>query len=44
MKKRIIVSDCSNFAGLDGSSVRVAVRPRNENSRLLKEPGELCVG
>lgn len=40
--KGILVRDCSNFIGLDGSYVRVAVRSRNENSRLLEELGELC--
>jgi threonine-phosphate decarboxylase len=40
--KGILVRDCSNFVGLDGSYVRVAVRSRNENSRLLKELGVLC--
>ena len=41
-KKGILVRDCSNFAGLDGSCIRVAVRSRQENSRLLAELGELC--
>ncbi|MHB8844986.1 MAG: threonine-phosphate decarboxylase CobD [Nitrospirota bacterium] len=41
-KRGILVRDCSNFVGLDGSYVRVAVRSRNENSRLLKELGVLC--
>lgn len=41
-KKGILVRDCSNFVGLDGSYVRVAVRSRHENSRLLKELGGLC--
>ena len=41
-KRGILVRDCSNFVGLDGSYLRVAVRSRNENSRLLKELGELC--
>lgn len=43
-KKGILVRDCSNFVGLDGYYVRVAVRSRNENIRLLKELGELCAG
>lgn len=43
-KKGILVRDCSNFASLDGSYVRVAVRSRKENSRLLQELGELCAG
>ena len=41
-KRGILVRDCSNFIGLDGSYLRVAVRSRNENSRLLKEMGALC--
>lgn len=41
-KRGILVRDCSNFVGLDGSYVRVAVRSRNENDRLLKELGALC--
>lgn len=36
-KKGILVRDCSNFAGLDGSSIRIAVRSRTENTALLKE-------
>ncbi len=43
-KKGVLVRDCSNFAGLDNSYVRVAVRSRHENSRLVKELGELCAG
>lgn len=43
-KKGILVRDCSNFIGLDGSYMRVAVRSRHENSRLLQELGELCAG
>ncbi len=43
-KRGVLVRDCSNFVGLDGSYLRVAVRSRNENSRLLQELGELCVG
>ncbi len=36
-KKGILVRDCSNFAGLDESYIRIAVRSRHENSVLLKE-------
>jgi threonine-phosphate decarboxylase len=36
-RKGILVRDCSNFDGLDGSFIRVAVRSRSENERLLKE-------
>jgi threonine-phosphate decarboxylase len=38
----ILVRDCSNFAGLDGSYVRVAVRSRDENGMLLKELAAVC--
>lgn len=41
-KKGILVRDCSNFAGLDESCIRVAVRSRQENGRLLAELGKLC--
>jgi threonine-phosphate decarboxylase len=36
-EKGILVRDCSNFDGLDGSYLRVAVRSRTENDRFLKE-------
>ena len=36
-KKGILVRDCSNFPGLDGSYIRIAVRSRTENTALLKE-------
>ncbi len=36
-KKGILVRDCSNFEGLDGSYIRVAVKSRKDNARLLKE-------
>lgn len=35
--KGILVRDCSNFAGLDGSYIRIAVKSREENTVLLKE-------
>jgi len=35
LKRRIIVRDCSNFVGLDKRFFRVAVRGRDDNSRLL---------
>jgi threonine-phosphate decarboxylase len=31
----ILVRDCSNFSGLDRSYIRIAVRTRRENMRLL---------
>ena len=33
--KGILIRDCSNYPGLDGSFVRVAVRKREENEKLL---------
>lgn len=39
--KGILVRDCSNFVGLDNSYIRIAVRSRRENMRLLKELGKL---
>jgi threonine-phosphate decarboxylase len=41
-KKGILVRDCSNFPGLDGSDVRVAVRSLEENAALLKELAGSC--
>ena len=35
-EKGILVRDCSNFAGLDETYIRVAVRSRRENEALLK--------
>ncbi|HMK60623.1 MAG TPA: threonine-phosphate decarboxylase CobD [Dissulfurispiraceae bacterium] len=40
-KNGILVRDCSNFIGLDSSYMRVAVRTRSENSKLLKELASL---
>ncbi len=42
--KGILVRHCANFAGLDETYIRVAVRSRLENERLLKEMGEICAG
>ncbi|HEY3276915.1 MAG TPA: threonine-phosphate decarboxylase CobD [Syntrophorhabdaceae bacterium] len=36
-RKGILVRDCSNFAGLDGTYMRVAVKSRDHNLRLLEE-------
>jgi len=33
----ILVRDCSNFKGLDGSYIRVAVKSNKDNKRLLRE-------
>ena len=41
-KKGILVRDCSSFDGLDRTYVRVAVRTRADNQRLLKEMATLC--
>lgn len=41
-KKGILIRDCSNFPGLDGSYVRVAVRALEENAALLKELAGSC--
>ncbi len=41
-KKGMLVRNCSNFPGLDGSSIRIAVRSRKENEALLKELGRLA--
>ena len=37
LHRHIIIRDCSNFVGLDGRFFRVAVRGRDENSRLLSD-------
>jgi threonine-phosphate decarboxylase len=39
--KGILVRDCSNFRGLDSSYIRIAVRSRSENRRLLRELAKL---
>lgn len=36
-RKGILVRDCSNFKGLDGSYIRVAVKSREHNEMLIKE-------
>ncbi|HDY99889.1 MAG TPA: aminotransferase class I/II-fold pyridoxal phosphate-dependent enzyme, partial [Nitrospirae bacterium] len=41
-QKGILVRDCSNFKGLDGSYIRVAVKSREHNKILLKELLKLC--
>ena len=40
--KCILVRDCSNFRGLDGSYVRIAVKSRRDNEMLIKELSKLC--
>ncbi|HDH05842.1 MAG TPA: threonine-phosphate decarboxylase [Nitrospirae bacterium] len=41
-QKGILVRDCSNFKGLDGSYIRVAVKSRRHNGIMLKELLKLC--
>lgn len=41
LKKGLAVRDCSNFHGLGPDYIRVAVRPRDENIRLLEVLGEI---
>ena len=36
-EKGILLRDCSDFIGLDGSYIRVAVKSNKDNMRLLKE-------
>ncbi|MBI5142857.1 MAG: threonine-phosphate decarboxylase [Nitrospirae bacterium] len=36
-RRGILLRDCSNFDGLDISFLRIAIRGRRENARLLKE-------
>lgn len=40
LDKKILIRDCSNFAGLDRGYYRVAVRTREENDKLVKAIGE----
>ena len=37
LKRGILVRECSSFDGLDGEYIRVAVRSRGENRRLVEE-------
>lgn len=41
-KKGILVRDCASFAGLGGTYLRIAVRSRGENERLLTEMADIC--
>lgn len=38
-RKGILVRDCANFTGLDGSYMRIAVKSKRDNRRLLNELG-----
>ncbi len=42
-QRSILVRDCSNFPGLGGSFIRVAVRGRRENKRLVRTLRELLI-
>jgi threonine-phosphate decarboxylase len=41
-RKGLLVRDCSNFTGLDGPYIRVAVKSRRDNTALLRELSILC--
>ena len=36
LKKNILIRDCSSFRGLDGNYIRIAVKTRNENKKLIQ--------
>jgi threonine-phosphate decarboxylase len=40
LKKNILIRDCSNFRGLNNKFIRVAVRTRKENLKLVKALNE----
>ncbi len=40
-QRGLLIRDCGNFEGLDGSYFRVAVRSAEENARLLRELQEV---
>lgn len=42
-QKGILLRDCSNFAGLDSTYLRIAIRSRRENELLLKELASCAV-
>jgi threonine-phosphate decarboxylase len=41
LKKKILIRDCSNFRGLNQNYIRVAVKTRKENQRLVRALEEL---
>ncbi|HBV96675.1 MAG: hypothetical protein JL50_16155 [Peptococcaceae bacterium BICA1-7] len=43
-RRGILVRNCSNFKGLESPCIRVAVRLREENDRLLRALGEVVSG
>ncbi len=36
LRKKILIRDCSNFRGLSGNYIRIAVKRRRENQKLVK--------
>ena len=36
MRKKILIRDCSTFRGLNQNFIRIAVKTRKENIKLLK--------
>ena len=43
-RRGILVRDCSNFYGLDGEYIRIAIRNRPENDKLLAYLGDVLGG
>jgi threonine-phosphate decarboxylase len=43
-RKGVLARDCTNFAGLDGPYIRIAVKTRKDNALLIKELSLLCRG
>ncbi|MDD5495759.1 MAG: threonine-phosphate decarboxylase CobD [Candidatus Omnitrophica bacterium] len=41
LKKGILIRDCANFRNLSGNFIRMAVRSRNENQKLIEEMKEI---
>ena len=44
LKKGILVRDCGNFAGLDASYIRIGIKTRNQNLRLINAIEEIING
>jgi threonine-phosphate decarboxylase len=36
LKKKILIRDCSTFRGLNDNYIRIAVKTRKENRKLIK--------
>ena len=41
LKKNILIRDCSNFRGLDKNFIRIAVKTRRENQKLVRAMEEI---